>query len=81
MAAYHGYLEQRKEDRISSLQDARIIAYYAVAEHLEKGTRITDLFPIPGDDEQSQKQNLSWDDVDADRLARANEAFKRVFGE
>lgn len=50
MAAYYGYLEQRKENRISNLQDARIIAYYAVAEHLDKGTRITDLFPIPGDD-------------------------------
>lgn len=41
----------------------RLLAYYCAAPHLKKGTKITDLFPLPGDQVKKTLKDLKGDEL------------------
>ena len=50
--SYSDYMHKRKgfsNTKIERLQEVRLICFFAAAGNLKKGTKIEDLFPIPGD--------------------------------
>lgn len=52
-AALRGHMEQERDRFHQNLTAARIVAYYAIAPHLEKGKnlKMSDIVRLPGDEE------------------------------
>ena len=67
-SALRGHMEQERDRFHQNLAAARIVAYYAVAPHLEKGKglKLSDIITLPGDDIQETPQ---FEQVTAEELA------------
>lgn len=67
MAAYQGHLGQEHDREIASLRAARMVAYYAVAPHLDaKSTfKMTDIIELPGDQKEVKFAPIPLEEIEA----------------
>jgi hypothetical protein len=77
-AALAGHMEQERDRTHAGLNQARLIAYYAIAPHLEKGKRLSfsDIVRLPGDDEAEAAR---FDEVTQEELDKFNAAADRGY--
>jgi len=56
--AYNGHMKQERDRFHQNLAAARIVAYYAIAPHLEKdkSLKFSDIVRLPGDEENEAPQ-------------------------
>lgn len=75
--SYSDYMHKRKgfsNSKIERLQEVRLICFFAAAGNLRKGTKIEDLFPLPGDKNYNQKSRK----MDPDMYKRAKEMLSKI---
>lgn len=82
-AAFAGHMEQERDRFHQGLAAARIVAYYAIAGHLDKnnGLKLSDIVRLPGDD---QEQEARFDPISAEELEafskKADRAYEQIIG-
>jgi hypothetical protein len=80
-AAYRGHLEQERDRQTENWAQARLVAYYTAAPHLDpkKPFRMTDILRLPG--EELQKTVFApVDPADIEKFNReADEIFARIY--
>jgi hypothetical protein len=67
MAAYQGHLAQEHDRQIEALRAARMVAYYAVAPHLDAKSKfsMTDIIELPGDQKEVKFAPISMEEIEA----------------
>lgn len=53
----------RNKRELSEWHRVRLLAYYSAAANLKKGTKITDLFPLPGDKVGKSLKDLKGEEL------------------
>ena len=77
-AAFAGHIEQERDRFNQGLAAARIVAYYAVAPHLEKGKslKLSDIVRLPGDEEERMPV---FDQISPEEMAAFSAAADKAY--
>jgi hypothetical protein len=80
-AAYNGHLEQERDRFHQQLAAARIVAYYAIAPHLDKGKSLSfsDIVKLPGDEKEAVFPELTKEQIE-EFSRKADRGFKQHTG-